>query len=89
MYITFDRGGVSTFAARPFLTPEEWTETERMVNEFEMGEGKELQDKLVERSRGTKNWVKCGYCTCTYTFTIRTASASILVHLIKQAWFLR
>ena len=43
--------------AKPFLTDEEFEETEKVVREFGNGVGRTLHEKLVEKSKTTKNWV--------------------------------
>lgn len=48
---------LACFAVGPFLTEDELAETETLVKAFQVGKGKELQEKLVERSKATKNWV--------------------------------
>lgn len=43
---------------RPHVTEEEFNATETIVRRFEQGDGKRLQQKLVERARQKRNWVR-------------------------------
>ena len=42
---------------RPFVNGRDYLETERQVNLFEDGVGKELHEKLISRAKNSKNWV--------------------------------
>lgn len=46
------------FAVKPFLNKEEYQRTESIVKAFENGIGKELQQKLLERAKVKRNWVR-------------------------------
>ena len=42
---------------KPHLTEEEYLKTESIAKKFEAGIGKELNDKLHNRNKHSKNWV--------------------------------
>ena len=42
----------------PVLTPKEYEKTAQIVADFERGEGKVLQEKLVQKAKTSKNWVR-------------------------------
>ncbi|XP_046550844.1 peroxisomal carnitine O-octanoyltransferase-like [Haliotis rubra] len=44
-------------STKPFVTDEEYGETERIVREFQAGLGKELHLKLSEKAKYKKNWL--------------------------------
>lgn len=44
-------------SVKPFVTAVELKETERIVAKFESGIGKDLQRKLEEKAKNSKNWV--------------------------------
>lgn len=43
---------------KPFLNQEEYQRTENIVKNFENGIGKELHQKLLERAKTRRNWVR-------------------------------
>lgn len=45
------------FSVKPFLTDEEYLQTDFLVNEFKSGLGKDLQKILLERGKTKRNWV--------------------------------
>ncbi|XP_046356169.2 peroxisomal carnitine O-octanoyltransferase-like isoform X1 [Haliotis rufescens] len=45
-------------STKPFVTDEEYGETERIVREFEAGLGKELHLKLSEKAKYKRNWLE-------------------------------
>lgn len=45
-------------SVKPFLTDEEFAETQKVVSDFKNGVGKELHQKLMERSKHQKNWLE-------------------------------
>ena len=45
-------------AVRPHLTDEEYRQTEFVVQQFGNGIGKELHQKLVDRNKHSRNWVR-------------------------------
>lgn len=46
------------FTVKPFLNQEEYQRTEDIVKKFENGIGKELHQKLLERAKTRRNWVR-------------------------------
>lgn len=47
---------------KPFLNQEEYQRTEDIVKNFEDGIGKELHQKLLERAKMRRNWVRIYIC---------------------------
>lgn len=47
---------------KPFLNQEEYQRTEDIVKKFENGIGKELHQKLLERAKMRRNWVRIYIC---------------------------
>lgn len=45
-------------SVKPFLTDEEFAETQKTVKDFQNGIGKELHQKLMEKSKHMKNWLE-------------------------------
>ena len=45
------------FSVRPHLTEEEYLKTESIAKSFEAGIGKELNDKLHDKNKHSRNWV--------------------------------
>ncbi|XP_071812660.1 peroxisomal carnitine O-octanoyltransferase-like isoform X2 [Apostichopus japonicus] len=45
-------------SVKPFITVEEYQETEKIVDEFSKDVGKELQQKLEAKAKSSKNWLE-------------------------------
>ncbi|XP_078008042.1 peroxisomal carnitine O-octanoyltransferase isoform X2 [Phascolarctos cinereus] len=43
-------------AVKPFANEEEYKQTEEIVEKFKNGIGEKLQQKLLERAKGKRNW---------------------------------
>lgn len=48
-------------SVRPLVTQEEYETTRKVVERFESGVGRELQEKLLDHVAGKRNWVKHDY----------------------------
>lgn len=51
---------------RPHVTEEEYTETEKLVRDFESGQGRMLHDKLAVKASNSKNWLEKWWVDCAY-----------------------
>ncbi|XP_036614976.1 peroxisomal carnitine O-octanoyltransferase [Trichosurus vulpecula] len=53
-------------AVKPFANEEEYKQTEEIVRKFQNGIGEKLQQKLLERAKGKRNWLEEWWLNVAY-----------------------
>ncbi|PIK59109.1 putative peroxisomal carnitine O-octanoyltransferase [Apostichopus japonicus] len=54
------------FTVKVFATHEEIEKTKKIIEEFQNGVGKQLQEKLVEKAKGSRNWLETWWENAAY-----------------------